>query len=110
MMKRKGFISFPVLLVLVMMGFVYYTTVFIFMKDWFGLKSSAGILNAFVFSCFALMGFVSFVSCVITDPGHVPSNFVPEIEDGELSDQGGKKNVSFHLSFHLFSFSNCFSS
>ncbi|OVA06982.1 zinc finger protein [Macleaya cordata] len=74
------------------MGFIYFTTIFIFIEDRLGFKSCAGILNALVFTCFALMSFVSFVSCVLMDPGHVPSNFVPEIEVGEVSDQGTKKN------------------
>lgn len=78
------------------MGFVYYTTVFIFIEDWLGLKSSAGILNALIFSCFAFMCILSFGACVIVDPGNVPSTFVPDLEGSGVSDQGPKKNVSIY--------------
>ncbi|KAF8397743.1 hypothetical protein HHK36_016665 [Tetracentron sinense] len=91
-MKIKRFLSIPVLLVLLLMGFVYNTTVFIFIENWLGLKSSSGILNTFIFSCIAFMCVFSFSASVLMDPGYVPSTFIPDIEDGEVSDQGSKKN------------------
>ncbi|KAF3445277.1 hypothetical protein FNV43_RR14972 [Rhamnella rubrinervis] len=38
------------LALLLLMGFVYYTTIFIFIEDWVGLQSSAGSLNALIFT------------------------------------------------------------
>lgn len=104
-MKTQRFLSLPVFAVFFVMGFVYYSTIFIFIEDRLGLKSSAGFLNALVFSCFALMSFISFISCIIMEPGHVPSNFVLEIEHGEVSDQGTNKNVSFYLYYIYLSLS-----
>jgi len=86
-MKKGGFLSIPVLAVISLMGFVYYTTVFVFLEQWLGLDSLPGILNAFAFSFFGFMGLVSFFVSVLTDPGGVPSSFAPDSEDPQ-------KNVS----------------
>lgn len=80
-MKKGGFLSIPVLAVISLMAFVYYTTVFVFLEQWLGLDSSPGILNAFAFSFFGFMGLVSFFVSVLTDPGGVPSSFAPDSED-----------------------------
>lgn len=81
-------LSIPVILVVALMGFVYYATVFVFLDRWLGLDSSPGIINALAFSFFAVMGSVSFFVAVLTDPGGVPSSFAPDSEDPQ-------KNVSF---------------
>lgn len=68
---RSGWI--PVVLVSKYMGLAYYWTIFVFMEDWLSF-------NALVFTFFVCMCALSLVSCVATDPGHVPSSFLPEIE------------------------------
>ncbi|TKY51620.1 S-acyltransferase 15 [Spatholobus suberectus] len=78
--KGKRFLSVPVLAVLLLMFFVYYTSIFVFLHDWLGLQSSPGTLNAFIFSLFASLSLFSFFSCVLTDPGHVPSSYAPDVE------------------------------
>lgn len=78
--KGKRFLSLPVLGVLLFMLFVYYITIFIFLNDWVGLRSSPGTLNSWFFSLFASLSLFSFFVCVLTDPGHVPSSFVPDVE------------------------------
>ncbi|KAF9594739.1 hypothetical protein IFM89_034722 [Coptis chinensis] len=99
-MKTLKFHSLPVSAVILYMGFAYYSTIFIFIQDWLSLKSSAGLFNALVFSCLAFMCVVSFVSCVVTDPGHIPAHFVPEIEDGCVSELGSKRNsVNLNLRY-----------
>jgi palmitoyltransferase len=62
------------------MGFVYYITVFIFIEDWVGLQSSAGTLNAMIFTFMASLCLFSFLVCVLTEPGYVPSPYVPDVE------------------------------
>ncbi|RWW66150.1 hypothetical protein BHE74_00026499 [Ensete ventricosum] len=71
----------PVLLVISLIGFVYYTTVFIFIDDWLGLGTGPGFLNALIFSWLAFMCLFSFFVTVLTDPGSVPPSFAPETED-----------------------------
>ncbi|KAL5716972.1 protein S-acyltransferase [Ranunculus cassubicifolius] len=58
------------------MGFTYYSTLFIFMAE---LK--AGLINALLFTFFVFMCLLSFILSVVTDPGQVPSTFLPDIED-----------------------------
>ncbi|XP_045827679.1 probable protein S-acyltransferase 15 [Trifolium pratense] len=79
-MKGEKFLSFPVLGVLSLMLFVYYTTIFIFLDEWLGLRTSPGTLNFFFFTLFASLSLFSFFLSVLTDPGHVPSSFYPDVE------------------------------
>ncbi|KAI4346306.1 hypothetical protein L6164_007219 [Bauhinia variegata] len=92
MMKGKRFLSLPVFSVLLLMGFVYCITVFVFIEDWIGLQSSPGTLNAFVFSILASLCLFSFFICVLTDPGHVPSSYIPDVEDRGISGLGTAQN------------------
>ncbi|XP_042512624.1 probable protein S-acyltransferase 15 isoform X2 [Macadamia integrifolia] len=91
-MKIKRFLSFPIFMVLCLMAFVYYTTVFIFIEDWLGLKSSGGVLNMLIFNFLAFMSLFSFGACVLIDPGNVPSSFVPDVEDDGGSDQRSRNS------------------
>lgn len=93
-MECRRFLSIPVSAVLLLMGFVYFITVFVFIDDWFGLRSSAGSLNALIFSCLYFLCLLSFFSCVLMDPGHVPASYIPDVEENRRSDEGPDKNVS----------------
>ncbi|XP_052199242.1 probable protein S-acyltransferase 15 isoform X2 [Diospyros lotus] len=90
-MKWQRFVSVPVFLAIILLGFVYYVTIFIFLEDWLGLQSSAGSLNALIFTLLASLCVFSFSICVLTEPGHVPSTYVPDVEDIGASDQGSTK-------------------
>ncbi|KAL7214924.1 hypothetical protein ACSBR1_027162 [Camellia fascicularis] len=92
-MKCARFVSIPVFSVFLVLGFVYYITIFVFLEDWLGLQSSAGSLNALIFTYLASFSLFSFLVCVLTDPGGVPSAYVPDVEDTELSDQDSKRTV-----------------
>lgn len=93
-MKWERCLSVPIFAVLLMMGFVYYVTVFIFIADWVGLQSSAGSLNAIIFTSLICYCLFSFFACVLTDPGRVPSSYVPDVEDSEVSDLESRRPVS----------------
>ena len=82
------------------MGFVYYITLFVFIEDWVGLQSSAGSLNALIFTFFSSLCLVSFLASVLIDPGQVPASYVPDLEQTRASDQQPNKNVSF-LCFNI---------
>ncbi|XP_057471261.1 probable protein S-acyltransferase 15 isoform X1 [Actinidia eriantha] len=90
-MKGRRFLSIPVFSVFLVLGFVYYVTVFIFLEDWLGLQTSAGSLNALIFTFLAFLSLFSFFACVLTDPGGVPSSYVPDVEDSGVTDQELKK-------------------
>jgi hypothetical protein len=102
-MKGEKFLSLPVLGVLSLMLFVYYTTIFIFLDEWLGLRTSPGTLNFFFFTLIASLSLFSFFLSVLTDPGHVPSSFYPDVESSSDA-----KDVSFFIfplmGFFLFSF------
>ncbi|XP_011084299.1 probable protein S-acyltransferase 15 [Sesamum indicum] len=91
-MKLRRFLSIHVLSLFLFMGFLYYVTIFIFIEDWFGLQSSAGLLNSLILSISTFMCMFAFVACLLSDPGGVPSGYVPDVEDGQGPDHEIKKS------------------
>ncbi|XP_044460495.1 probable protein S-acyltransferase 16 isoform X1 [Mangifera indica] len=84
MTMKQGFtFSLPVIVVVFVISYVYFTTVFIFIDQWFGLMSSPGIMNAVVFTAVALMCMVNYSVAIFRDPGWVPANYMPDIEDDQ---------------------------
>ncbi|KAG6437160.1 hypothetical protein SASPL_102071 [Salvia splendens] len=73
--------SFHVAVVAAAIFYIYLSTVFVFIDRWFGLGSSPGMLNAAVFTFIALVSISSYRRAIYTDPGRVPSSFVPDVED-----------------------------
>ncbi|KAL4288483.1 hypothetical protein HN51_056043 [Arachis hypogaea] len=91
-MRPKRFLSLPVLAVLLLMMFVYYTTIFVFIDGSFDLQSSNGTFNAAIFTILASFSVFSFFVCVLSDPGHVPSSYVPDVEgQGSAKDNAERK-------------------
>ncbi|KAG8390602.1 hypothetical protein BUALT_Bualt01G0100600 [Buddleja alternifolia] len=86
-MKLKRFVSIPIVSVFVFLGFSYYVTIFIFIEDWFGLQTSAGVLNSLIFTLLIFLFLFSFSVCVLTDPGEVPASYVPDVEQNQSPDQ-----------------------
>ncbi|KAJ0243939.1 protein S-acyltransferase 15 [Hirschfeldia incana] len=84
-MSCRRFFSIPVLSAILLMGLVYYFTLFVFIDDWVGLRSSPGKLNAFIFSFLASLCLLSLSICVLVDPGRVPSSYVPDVESPNWS-------------------------
>ncbi|CAN8269525.1 unnamed protein product [Cochlearia groenlandica] len=81
-MKRKGIgFSLPVTVVILVIGFVYFSTVFTFIDRWFSLSSSPGITNAVLFTALALMCIYNYSIAVFRDPGRVPLDYMPDVED-----------------------------
>ncbi|KAA3481628.1 putative protein S-acyltransferase 15 [Gossypium australe] len=57
--------------------------------------TSAGSLNSMIFTTLACLCALSFLVGVLTDPGRVPSSYIPDVEDTFFaSDQEPKKNRS----------------
>uniref|UniRef100_A0A3N7FTM2 S-acyltransferase n=1 Tax=Populus trichocarpa TaxID=3694 RepID=A0A3N7FTM2_POPTR len=96
-MEWKRFLSIPVCSVFLLMGFVYYITVFIFIEDWVGLQSSAGTLNAMIFTFMASLCLFSFLFCVLKEPGYVPSPYVPDVEGAAVPPHQEPLNNSSQL-------------
>lgn len=96
-MEWKRFLSIPVCSVFLLMGFVYYITVFIFIEDWVGLQSSAGTLNVMIFTLIASLCLFSFLVCVLKEPGYVPSPYVPDVEGAAVPPHQEPLNNSSQL-------------
>ncbi|KAL4325030.1 hypothetical protein GQ457_11G007370 [Hibiscus cannabinus] len=86
MRARLGFsISFPVAVVVSVIAFVYFCTVFVFIDRWFGLMTSPGMINAFVYTGVAVMCVFNYAVAILADPGRVPSTYMPDIEDSKFN-------------------------
>ncbi|KAJ8753970.1 hypothetical protein K2173_001868 [Erythroxylum novogranatense] len=82
-MKRPHNFSLPVSVVVLSIFYIYFSTVFVFIDRWFGLTSSPGLMNAVVFTAVAVMCVVNYAVAILTDPGRVPSSYIPDVEDSE---------------------------
>lgn len=82
-MKRRCRFSFHVSVIVAAIIYIYFSTVFIFIDQWFGLGSSPGLLNASVFTCLALMCVYTYALAIFTDPGRIPASFAPDVEDAD---------------------------
>uniref|UniRef100_A0A7N0U592 S-acyltransferase n=1 Tax=Kalanchoe fedtschenkoi TaxID=63787 RepID=A0A7N0U592_KALFE len=80
-MPRPCSFSLPVTLVVSVIFYIYATTIFVFIDRWFGLVTSPGIINAFLFTCLALLCVYTYAIAIFTDPGMVPPNFTHDVED-----------------------------
>ncbi|KAB2060154.1 hypothetical protein ES319_A11G358700v1 [Gossypium barbadense] len=85
--------SLPVMVVVSAIAFVYFCTVFVFIDRWFGLMTSPGIMNAVAFTGVAVMCVLNYVFAIFMDPGRVPSNFLPDIEDSKVPIHEIKRKV-----------------
>lgn len=80
----KGFtFSLPVTVVVLAIFYIYFTTVFIFVDRWFGLMSSPGLMNAVVFTAVAIMCVFNYTVAILRDPGRVPADYMPDVEDDQ---------------------------
>ncbi|KAG6427549.1 hypothetical protein SASPL_111795 [Salvia splendens] len=82
-MERACNFSFHVAAVSAAIVYIYFSTVLVFIDRWFGLGSSPGMINAAVFTFIAAMSVSSYRRAIYTDPGRVPSSFVPDVEDSD---------------------------
>jgi hypothetical protein len=93
MAGRPGYITLPIFSVLVAIGYVYYTTVFVAVARWLGLATAAGVANAATFTALAAASVATYAVAVSRDPGRVPPNFVPDVEDAESAIHEIKRKV-----------------
>lgn len=92
----RGFkFSFHVSLVTAAIIYIYLSTVFVFVDQWFGLRSSPGMMNVAAFTFLAVMCIYSYWLAVFTDPGRVPVSFAPDVEGSEKQIQEIKRKVPF---------------
>ncbi|XP_050238112.1 probable protein S-acyltransferase 16 [Mercurialis annua] len=82
-MKRRSGFSLSVIVVVLAITFIYFSTLFVFVESWFGLMTSPGIINAVVFTAMAFMCVLNYCLAIFTDPGRVPSAYAPDIEDAD---------------------------
>ncbi|KAK3135385.1 hypothetical protein QOZ80_5BG0418270 [Eleusine coracana subsp. coracana] len=83
MAGRPGYLTLPIFSVLAAIGYVYYTTVFVAVARWLGLATAAGVANAAAFTALAAACVATYAVAVSRDPGRVPPDFMPDVEDAE---------------------------
>ncbi|KAL3678792.1 hypothetical protein R1sor_021748 [Riccia sorocarpa] len=84
-MGLRRFLSLPVAMVLIVIGFVYHTTVFLVIEPWLSLSTAPGMLNAVFFTGLGAMALFCYVLAVLKDPGRIPSSYMPDLEEPGLA-------------------------
>jgi palmitoyltransferase len=87
------FVSLPVVVVLLIMGFVYHTVVVWVIQPWLSLSTASGLANAMLLTALCIMALVSYALAVIQDPGRVPSSYLPDLEDSAITLHEVKRKV-----------------
>ncbi|KAJ0979527.1 hypothetical protein J5N97_015001 [Dioscorea zingiberensis] len=82
-MARPRYVTLPIIIVLLAIGYLYYSTVFVVIDEWLGLTTAAGLTNAALSSVLAVMSVVTYGIAIYRDPGRVPFSYTPDIEDSE---------------------------
>lgn len=100
--KRRYRSALPVSAVVLGIVYIYFTTVFIFIEKWFGLMTSPGVMNAIVFTALAIMCIFNYARAIFTDPGRVPSTYMPDVEDSENPVQEIKRKVQSTCCFNIY--------
>lgn len=83
-------LNLPVVLVVVVYGAVYETT----MKYAFETGRHGAVGEA-AFACTAALGAVMYACTVMRDPGRVPSDYVPRVEEGDALVEAKRKGGGF---------------
>lgn len=102
-MARPRYLTLPIIIVLFVIGYLYYATVFVVIDEWLGLTTAAGLTNAILFSIVAVMAVATYGIAIFRDPGRVPFSYMPDIEDSESPIHEIKRKVSSKV-MPLFSF------
>ncbi|KAG6543581.1 hypothetical protein Mapa_015075 [Marchantia paleacea] len=84
-MGFRRFLSLPVAVVLVLIGFVYHTVVFLVIEPWLSLSTAPGLFNALFFTGLGVMAVLCYVIAVLKDPGRIPSSYMPDLEDSGVT-------------------------
>ncbi|RRT47317.1 hypothetical protein GW17_00022703 [Ensete ventricosum] len=103
----RGYVTFPIIIVLTAIGYLYYTTLFVLIDGWLGLSTAAGFANAAVFTALAVVVVVTYGIAVFKDPGRVPYSFSPDIEHSESPIHEIKRKVwipvsSLHIPVNFY--------
>ncbi|XP_020593806.1 probable protein S-acyltransferase 16 isoform X3 [Phalaenopsis equestris] len=97
-LNRPRYVTLPIILVLALIGYVYYMTIFGVIEDWLGLRTALGLGNAAIFTALAIMCLTTYAIAVIRDAGHVPSSFMPDIEDPQVVVHEIKRKIGIRAS------------
>ena len=90
--RCAGKLNLPVVLVLGMYSYVYETT-----KTYAFHEGRAGGLAELVFALTAGLGMVMYACTVLRDPGRVPGDYVPKVEEGDALVEAKRKGGGFRF-------------
>lgn len=82
-MSKHGYITLPIIIVLMSISYLYYVIVFVVIEEWLGLATASGVANAALFTAVVVMAMTLYFVAVFRDPGAVPADFSPDVEDHE---------------------------
>lgn len=95
------FVSVPVVVVLLIIGFVYHTVVVLVIHPWLNVSTTSGFANVALLTVLCTMALLSYTLAVVRDPGYIPSSYLPDLEDEGVALQEVKRKV-FPVPFFTF--------
>lgn len=95
------FVSVPVVVVLLIIGFVYHTVVVLVIHPWLNVSTASGFANVALLTILCTMALLSYTLAVVRDPGYIPSSYLPDLEDEGVALQEVKRKV-FPVPFFTF--------
>lgn len=75
------FVSVPVVIVLLIMGFSYHTLVVLVIHPWLNVNTTTGFANVALLTILCTMALHSYALAVVRDPGYIPSSYLPDLEE-----------------------------
>ncbi|KAM7464051.1 hypothetical protein LguiA_032172 [Lonicera macranthoides] len=84
MAPRRCRFSIHVAVVITAILYIYLSTLLVFVDQWFGLRTSNGIINAVIFTAVSFFCVCNYGVAIFTDPGRVPLAYMPDIEDNDI--------------------------
>lgn len=85
------FVSVPVVVVLLIIGFVYHTVVVLVIHPWLNVSTATGFANVALLTILCTMALLSYTLAVVRDPGYIPSSYLPDLEDEGVALQEVKR-------------------
>lgn len=96
------FVSLPVVVVLLIIGFVYHTVVVLVIHPWLNINTASGFANVALLTVLCTMALLSYTLAVVRDPGYIPSSYLPDLEEDGVALHEVKRKVLSVPFFTLF--------
>lgn len=76
-------LSLPVFTVIILILSIHHIVMFLVIDPWLGFDTAPGVLNAFFFTSWTVLGFLAYILAIIRVPGSIPPLYSPDVENSD---------------------------